>query len=96
MTFMKIENSLQSKNISQIQKIFANPEKIFALSKLKLSIKKTFSLLLMSWVAPFEQQSIMQVHSTVFSKIPILNKTLWLNKHVFLSVPMSLCRPWND
>ena len=27
MTFMKIENSLQSKNISQIQKMFANPEK---------------------------------------------------------------------
>ena len=48
MTFMKIENSLQSKDISQIQKIFANPEKIFVLSKLKLSIKKTFSLLLMS------------------------------------------------
>ena len=41
MTFMKIENSLQSKNISQIQKIFANPEKIFALSKVKLGIKKT-------------------------------------------------------
>ena len=29
MIFMKIENSLQSKNISQIQNIFANPEKIF-------------------------------------------------------------------